>query len=322
MIRQTKAAAASPTDPQQQILQILQGGGGGPDSGVPDSARGYLRSVDSFDPSSALAKSAMQQGAGFALVLPEGAEVEAGTVGSVRLNDGLAINPDLGMFFNLSAEARNRNRYPAHLAGQVDVIRSALKQAPVNSRLFAPDEVRNVLAKDRLERLQRSLAGSGDKQSQTFIMAQTRLELQAALDLIEEFKLKGVIVGAVEYETVIDRLKDQKVAVIVGPLAESASRKQIDTLKSLLESGTRVAIATTTAEQRRQTAALLLAAGSNRLTVYHALYRNLGEIAGLADQPSKPGAHNHADAVIWTGSPIDARARVKRVILDGKEVKP
>src|SRR5207237_2561571 len=90
---------------------------------------------------------------------------------------------------SVSGRARGPARYPGSLAGQVELVDQVLSGKSPATNLYLPPRVQQEIDKERRRRVAAVLEG---KQVALF-EAHTRAEVEAALNLIDRFKLRGVL---------------------------------------------------------------------------------------------------------------------------------
>src|SRR5207244_5353283 len=92
------------------------------------------------------------------------------------------------------ARSRGPARYPGSLAGQVELVEQVLGGKAPGTELYLPPRVRRQLETER----QRHAAAVLDRKQAALFEAHTRAEVDAALRLIERYKLRGVLIGPEE----------------------------------------------------------------------------------------------------------------------------
>lgn len=200
-------------------------------------------------------------------------------------------------------------------------------------------------AQEALSRLfvEGSKAGGTGPVLPLLIEAHTRDEIQFALKLAEEFKLRFTLVGATEGSACADALAKAKVPVVVGPSPFVTggerprwSNRSIETPARLAAGGLRVSFASLPLESAgypRFPAGdpgrfLLLAAGQavaggmDRRRALQALTLDAAETIGLKSRIGSLAAGKDADVVLLTGEPFELETRVARVFSCGREAAP
>lgn len=264
----------------------------------PDADAAEWKATDGLAPDDGRLRACRDAGFVTAIAAPGSNNVIAGITGIVRA-DGTR---DIGMKFVLTASARNRERYPVSLAGQVALIDSRLRLAVADTNLYLPPAVRNALLAQR----DRTMQAVRDRRLAAVFEAQTRAEIRAALRLIAEHKLRGVLLMPREVDELADEIRQASVAVIVGPLRPQDPERVLRGLVALGKAGIPLAFAGNAGEIRTS-AAMLVNAGLMRQTARAALLD-----ASLAG--------HQADFVVWTGDPLDTTSQPSVVVVQGQRV--
>src|SRR5262249_10912319 len=197
----------------------------------PDADAAHLRAMDGLTSDDARFRSCRDAGFLTAVAAPGSANVIGGTMEVVHFGD--AEFPDTGVKFVRPAAARNNERYPISLAGQVELIDARLRSEPTDTNLYLPPAVRASLLAQR----DRVLEQVKTRKLAACFEAQTRAEIQAALRLISEHKLRGVLLMPREVEDLTDEIRTARVAVIVAPLKPRDAERSINPLVDLVKSG-------------------------------------------------------------------------------------
>ncbi|WP_145269504.1 amidohydrolase family protein [Tautonia plasticadhaerens] len=292
---------------------------------------GFLRAVDAFDPTGRTVRELARGGVlriGFA---PAAVNVVAGAVGAVRLGPAAdpVIDPVLGMDLVLSASARNEDRYPASLPGQVALLREflGLEGGEDPSARRQPGYYLSDPAIERLDAVRR---GRADRlrggECVAFFEVDRPAEVEAALDLAEELEICPVLVGPGAIEDFPDRVarlaEGSGLALVLRPMGPGPeATRRMAAVVSAAEAGARVLFAADDAEPLRLLAASAVAAGLPRGSALDALAVGLNAIGPNDDAdaptgPWRPGAP--ADLVVWDGSPLDLSCRPLAVVVDGE----
>jgi imidazolonepropionase-like amidohydrolase len=280
------------------------------DSSCPDADAGHLRAVDALPPDHAPLRTLRDAGFTSAIVVPGAANVIGGLASHVH--GGETATANAGVQFVLTATARNAERYPASLVGQIELISHRLRGEPSQTQLYLPAAVGKELLHERDENLAAVRAG----RSAAYFEARTRAEIRAALRLIGEFKLRGVIFGPTQLDGVADEIRAAGVAVIVDPARLQEGDKARDRLAELARS---VPIAFGgDAHEIRSTAAMLVNAGMPRPTARLAMIGHPADRFGLTAGAGRLLPGDRADFVVWDADPLDPAARPAAVVIRGQ----
>jgi imidazolonepropionase-like amidohydrolase len=215
--------------------------------------------------------------------------------------------------FNLP---RGPARYPASLAGQVELIEQALSGKAPASELYLPSRVRQQFQAER----RRQITAVLERKQVAFLEAHTRAEVGAALELIARHRLRGVLVGPEEIRPFLDEIKQLGVGLVARPTRASDYDRTALELADAVAAGVPVAFGAGSALELRMTAALAVNAGLAREAAWRGLTTAAGQLAGLPNGVGRLAVGGSADLVIWDGPPVDLRSRPLRVVVEGKVV--
>ena len=152
--------------------------------------------------------------------------------------------------------------------------------------------------------------------------------ITAALEFVEEFRLKGILAGTRDIWKVVDEIAEAGVPVILGPIqAQPADGDPYDAIfvaaKLLHDAGVPFAFRTGGASAARNLpdhAALGVAFGLPREAAWHALTRGAAEILGVGDLYGSVEEGMIANLVVSEGDLLDIPTQVKHVLIRGQEV--
>jgi imidazolonepropionase-like amidohydrolase len=276
-----------------------------------DADAGHLRAADALPPEHAPLRSLRDAGFISAVVVPSTANVIAGIANQISGAETGAA--DAGVQFVLTSEARNSERYPASLVGQIELVRNRLRGEPSATKLYLPDAMRMALLTQRDQNLAAVRAG----RSTAFFEAHTRAEIRAALRLIGEYKLRGVIVGPKQLDDVADEIRAAGVAVVVSPARPQDGEKSRERLAELARAGVPIAFAGD-ASEIRASAAMLTNAGMPRPAARLSMIGQPADRFGLTAGTGRLSLGDRADFVIWDGDPLNPAARPVAVVFRGQ----
>lgn len=160
------------------------------------------------------------------------------------------------------------------------------------------------------------------------LAAETGSDIDTAVALAEEFKLRFVLNHVTHSQKVLDRIAALKVPVIVGPIYEMPYEdERYDAVYSLpaqlAKRGVKVAFASYDAHQSRNlpyAAGYAVAFGLPHDEALRAITLTPAEIWGVADQLGSLDAGKTANVVVANGDPLDVKTDVKRVFISGREI--
>jgi imidazolonepropionase-like amidohydrolase len=296
---------------------------------------GQIRAADVLEPSHRSARDLLEGGFTAALYTPGSLNVIAGVGCGIRLGASQPMLGDAGMKFVLTATARGAARtapasddalpsfigrgrsgpprYPGSLAGQVELIERVLSDKAPATELYLPAAVRQQIQAER----KKQIAALLERKQVAYFEANTRAEVGAALQLIDRFKLRGVLIGPEEIKPFLPEIKRLGVSIVARPVHTGDYDRPLLELAEVASAGVPVVFGSASPQEMRITAALAVNAGMSR----EAAWRGLTTSAGLPDNAGKLAVGSPADFVVWDGSPLDVRSRPLRVVVDGKAVQ-
>jgi len=283
-------------DPQQE-----------PDASLVFAADGFARDFNGQ-------RKLVRDGLLRALLAPGSSNPIAGNASLVRIG---ATAPeyarDAAAKFVLANSARNPNRFPSSLAGQIQMVSQSLKGTLLPSRVYLPASIEQKL----LDRRTSSLKDVASGKSVAIIEAQTDAEIQSALHLIETQKLNALLLGPKQLKTHIDHILKSKSTIVVQPMSASSYDWYVQDIVMAMKAGIPICFAGESAEQLRLTASMVVAAGADHDQTLSALSEIPKALLGSA---AKPGIAKDepADLVIWSGSPLNLGAKPHFVLIDGQ----
>ena len=160
------------------------------------------------------------------------------------------------------------------------------------------------------------------------LAAESPSDLQTAVSLANEFKLKFVLNHISHTQPVLDYVASLKVPVIVGPIYEAPKEdERYDTVYSLpaqlYKRGVKIVFASYSAHNVRNLpdqAGFATAFGLPYDEALKAITINAAEIWGVSDQLGSLDVGKTANVVVANGDPLDVKTDVKRVFIAGREV--
>ncbi len=153
-------------------------------------------------------------------------------------------------------------------------------------------------------------------------------DLETAVRLAQEFKLKFVLNHIAHSRAMLDYVASLKVPVIVGPIYETPKDyERFDAVYSLpaelQKRGVKIAFASFDAHNARNLpyqAGFATGFGLPPEEALKAITLNAAEIWGVADQLGSLDAGKTANVVVANGDPLDVKTDVKRVFISGQEI--
>jgi imidazolonepropionase-like amidohydrolase len=282
-----------------------------------DADAGHLRAADELSPDDPALRALRDQGFLTVLVAPGPGNVVAGQAAVVRPGSGKSTGPDVATKFVLTGAARDSDRYPFSLVGQIELIGARLRGEPAQTDLYLPAPVRASLFAQR----SRALEAVRSRKQTALFEAQTRAEIRAALRLIGEHNLRGVIVGAKGGDELTSEIRQARVGVVAEPIRPHDSERVRRGFAELGKAGVPVAFGSGNAAEMRATAAWLVQTGLSRPAARRGLTAEAALTLGLPAGAGRLSPGDAADFVVWDGCPLDVGSRPLAVVADGQRVR-
>jgi imidazolonepropionase-like amidohydrolase len=330
-----------------------------------DEIMPHMHTADAFHAESALIPVARFNGITNAIIAPEGADTLPGQDSFIQLAGASApemlVIRDIAMPLNFTGDERRnkggfeKRKFPSTRMGLASQLRQAFIDAQDYKAKWAEydrkksDAAQNQnQAKENQKRVdQRQIK---DKKSEpappkrdlklealipylegkkTIVLAaQSASDLQTAVSLANEFKLKFVLNHIAHSQPVLDYVASLKVPVIVGPIYEPPKEyERYDTVYSLpaqlYKRGVKIVFASYSAHNVRNLpdqAGFATAFGLPYDEALKAITLNPAEIWGVADQLGSLDIGKTANVVMANGDPLDIKTDVKQVFIQGREV--
>jgi imidazolonepropionase-like amidohydrolase len=227
---------------------------------------------------------------------------------------GSVMLPAAAVQMVLNDSSRRPDRFPSSLVGQVKLVKELLGGKINPSRLYIPTESLERLLQSKQSIATQLVAG---KQLAIFHVS-TDAEVNAALSIIEQFKLKAALMGARQWTPFLDRLKALGVAVIAKPASDTDYQWYCEELVLCQSQGVPVYFGGDTALQLRATASQCVRQGMPSSVALRSLTQAASMLYGAPAPPSGLSAGSQANVVIWSDSPLNLAATVSTLIVDGK----
>ncbi len=153
-------------------------------------------------------------------------------------------------------------------------------------------------------------------------------DVETAVGLAQEFKLKFILNHLTHAQPVLDYVASLKVPVIVGPIyTDPKDDERYDTVyrlpAELQKRGVKIAFASYDAHQSRNlpyAAGYAVAFGLPYDEALKAITINAAEIWGVADKLGSLDTGKTANIVVSNGDPLDVKTDVKHIFIAGKEI--
>lgn len=322
-----------------------------------DEIMPHMHTAEAFHAESALIPVARLNGITNAIVAPESSDTLPGQDSFIQLAGASATEMllirDNAMPLNFTGNERrnkggfDKRKFPSTRMGLASQLRQAFldaqdyktkwsdyerkksDSAPTSSTKDGKDKEKkaepNPPKRDlKLEALVPYLEGK-----KTIVLAaDSASDLQTAVSLANEFKLKFVLNHISHSQPVLDYVASLKVPVIVGPIYEAPKEdERYDTIYSLpaqlYKRGVKIVFASYSAHNVRNlpdAAGFATAFGLPYDEALKAVTLNPAEIWGVSDQLGSLDVGKTANVVMANGDPLDVKTDVKQVFIQGRAI--
>ena len=312
-----------------------------------DEIMPHMHTAEAFHAESALIPVARMNGITNAVIAPESADTLPGQDSFIQLDGKSATEMllirDNAMPLNFTGDERRnkggfeKRKFPSTRMGLAAQLRQAFLDAQDYQAKWAEydrkkaDALRDKKSEPappkhdlKLEALVPYLEGK-----KTIVLAaEGPSDLETAVGLANEFKLKFVLNHVSHSQPVLDYVASLKVPVIVGPIYEAPKEdERYDTVfklpAELYKRGVKIAFASYSAHNVRNLpdqAGYATAFGLPYDEALKAITINPAEIWGVADKLGSLDPGKTANVVVANGDPLDVKTDVKRVFIEGREV--
>jgi imidazolonepropionase-like amidohydrolase len=306
-----------------------------------------MHTADAFHAESALIPVARLNGITNAIVAPDGGDTLPGQDSFIQLAGSSApemlLIRDLALPLNFTGDERrnkggfDKRKFPSTRMGLATQLRQAFIDAQDYKMKLADydhkkaDAVRDKkpepLAPKRDLKLE-ALIPYLDGKKTVVLAAESSSDLQTAVSLANEFKLKFVLNHISHSQPVLDYVASLKVPVIVGPIYEAPKEdERYDTVYSLpaqlYKRGVKIVFASYSAHNVRNlpdAAGFATAFGLPHDEALKAITLNAAEVWGVADQLGSLDTGKTANVVVANGDPLDVKTDVKQVYIQGRAI--
>jgi len=312
-----------------------------------DEIMPHMHTAEAFHAESALIPVARMNGITNAVIAPESSDTLPGQDSFIQLAGANATEMllirDNAMALNFTGDERRnkggfeKQKFPATRMGLAAQMRQAFIDAQDYKAKWADyDRKKSDAARDKKPE---PLAPKRDLKSEALIpylegkktivlAAETSSDLQTAVSLANEFKLKFVLNHISHSQPVLDYVASLKVPVIVGPIyIAPKDDERYDTIYSLpaqlYKRGVKVVFASYSAHNVRNlpdAAGFATAFGLPYDEALKAITLNAAEVWGVADQLGSLDVGKTANVVMANGDPLDVKTDVKQVFIQGRAI--
>jgi len=316
-----------------------------------DEIMPHMHTAEAFHAESALIPVARMNGITNAVIAPESADTLPGQDSFIQLAGAdateMLLIRDNAMPLNFTGDQRRnkggfeKRKFPSTRMGLAAQLRQAFLDAQDYKLKWTDYERRKADAALNKEKDKKPepLAPKRDLKSEALLpylegkkmivlAAESPSDLETAVSLANEFKLKFVLNHISHSQPVLDYVAGLKAPVIVGPIYEAPKEdERYDTVYSLpaqlYKRGVKIVFASYSAHNVRNLpdqAGFATAFGLPYDEALKAITINAAEIWGVADQLGSLDVGKTANVVVANGDPLDVKTDVKQVFIAGREV--
>jgi imidazolonepropionase-like amidohydrolase len=281
-----------------------------------ESDASHLRAVDAFDPTTKKAKEALAAGFIHIGLAPGTSTTSSGAMGHVRLGvSDYVVSPTIANQFVLSGSARNVERFPASLNGQVRMISDLFGGSLVDSRVYLSTAIARSIANEKLACV-REVA---DGKRKSVFLANDKVEIRSVIALANKNGLAApTLASNGSVGDLAAKLAENKMGLLVFPIGTADLNRRPLQTKAAIDAGVSIGFVGDSAEQVRTTASMLVSAGVPEEKVLSGLTEGGAALVGMKNVGLE--SESKADFVVWSASPVNAAAKPLNVIVDGKPV--
>jgi imidazolonepropionase-like amidohydrolase len=314
-----------------------------------DEIMPHMHVYDAFHAESELIPVARLNGITNAIVAPQNQDTLPGEDAFVQL-DGKSANEmlqvrDIAMPLNFTGEQRRnesweKRKFPQTRMGLAAQLRQAFIDAQDYSERWSdyekkksdtsakPDDKKSPPSPPKRDLKLEALLPYLQGKKPIVLAAQEPSDLETAVGLARQFKLKFVLNHISHSQSVLDYVASLKVPVIVGPIYEDPKNyERYDAVYKLpgelYKRGVKIAFASYDAHAVRNlpyAAGYATAFGLPRDEALKAITLNAAEIWGVADELGSLDVGKTANVVVADGDPLDVKTDVKRIFIAGRQV--
>ena len=278
----------------------------------------HIVATDAFDPESKTVRRLVAGGVLRVAYAPGSVNVLSGQVGCVRLGSQQSVDRcDIAAKLVLASSARNNNRFPASLLGQLQLVRQFLDDESQQTRLYLPAAVKRFM--EREQRL--AVQSLRERRRVVLIHAETDAEIRAACEIVEQYALSAALVNPRQLDPFISRLGQLGMGVVARPVSTSDYSWYADDLARASQAGVPIAFGGDDAHSLRMTAAMAVASGMSSEAALKGLTTDGARVCGMQPNVAGLASGSPADFVIWNGSPLNLCAKPLHIVVDGQIVK-
>ena len=293
-----------------------------------DEVAAAFNVLEGINPASTLIAVSRIEGITTTLAVPNGSliwgqavliDLDGKTIEAMRVKSPAAMVADLS---EGSKDAGGGSR--AGVAQRLRQVLNDAREYATRRADFRRRQIQDLSASAAdLEALQPVLRG----ELPLLVVANRRSDIETALRIGKEYKLKLILAGVAEGWMIPDEIAAAGVPVLVEPLDNIPSYDALgiryENAPLLAKGGAKVALMETSTENTRdlrQQAGNAVASGMTWEQALRAVTLTPAEIFGVADRYGSLDAGKVANVVVWSGDPFDFSTGVEHVYIRGREI--
>ncbi|XZE20632.1 amidohydrolase family protein [Pirellulaceae bacterium SH449] len=216
----------------------------------------------------------------------------------------------------LTNDARSVDRFPSSLAGQVKFVRDTFEGKRLPSRLYVPDATLSKIDEAKGAVIAKIL----DQSQLVLFQVNDEAEIEAALRLVRDFKLRAAFFGAKNWAGYASELKESGVAVIALPVRDADYPVYMDDLVTCHRAGVEVYFGGDTGLQIRATASLAVRHGMDPDWARYAVTHGLSKLYPQAAASTGLQTDQSAELLVWSGDPLNLTSKIVARVCNGSVV--
>ena len=274
-----------------------------------------MQILDAFNPLAEDLTKALRSGVTTVSLAPGYKNPIAGQTAIVKLygikTDDWLIKRNAGIKFSLGNEALMSDRRPTSRSGLIALIKEELSKS-------------KDFEKDKLDSRVKILSRVVEGELPVYLYCNTVDEIFAAIQIIDEYELKAVLVSAREGDEVANMIAGRNIPVIYMPCLLLSKDKDLKRIGKMAGAGIKIAFASfapkTNLSDLRTSAIIAARYGLSREVVLESLTISAAEILGIAQRLGSIETGKDADLVVLNGDPLELTSSVEMVIIGGNIV--
>lgn len=216
----------------------------------------------------------------------------------------------------LTNDARSVDRFPSSLAGQVKFVRDTFEGKRLPSRLYVPDATLSKIDEAKGAVITKIL----DQSQLVLFQVNDEAEIEAALRLVRDFKLRAAFFGSKNWAGYAPELKELGVAVIALPVRDADYPVYMDDLVTCHRAGVEVYFGGDTGLQIRATASLAVRHGMDPDWARFAVTHGLAKLYPQAAASTGLQTDQSAELLVWSGDPLNLTSKIVARVCNGSVV--